>query len=87
MRVKIEHRSEMQKQVNNIFLTFIKMYGFKTLTDFCNKNNIDYAKIRYQLRGRHYIQIDFINDSIQTVNSNFELKILNNGKTITIGSK
>jgi len=87
MKIKLIPNSENQMQANQVFTTFIRLNGFKNLTDFCTKNNVNYPNLRHQLRGRHYVDIKFLNSVIQMVNPNYELKILNNGQNISIGSK
>jgi hypothetical protein len=87
MRIKLTPKTESQLEANKVFTTFIRLYGYKTLTDFCKKNNVNYPTIRHQLRGRHYIELNFINSAIQLVNPNYEMKILNNGQNIIIGTK
>ena len=87
MKIKLEPNSEARSKAVDIFLTYLRIYGFKSLRDFCAKNKVSYYRINCQLRGINYLDVNYLNELIQLLNPIMELKILENGNVIKIGSK
>ena len=87
MKIKLEPNSETRSKAVDVFQSFLRIYGFKSIRDFCVKNNISYVKLNPQLRGLNYLNVSYINELIQILNPNLEMKILENGTFIKIASK
>jgi hypothetical protein len=87
MKIKLEPNSEPRAKAVEMFLSFLRIYGFKSLKDFCTKNKVSYYRINCQLRGINYLDVNYLNELIQLLNPTLEMKILDNGNLIKISNK